>query len=34
VVLTDAGRRRFEEANAVHWRGIEEHFFTYLDEVE
>jgi DNA-binding MarR family transcriptional regulator len=34
VVLTEAGHRRFEEANAVHWRGIQEHFIAYLDEAE
>jgi DNA-binding MarR family transcriptional regulator len=34
VALTDAGRRRFEEANAVHWRGIQEHFTSHLNKRE
>jgi DNA-binding MarR family transcriptional regulator len=34
IALTDAGKRRFEEANAVHWRGIQEHFVAHLDEAE
>jgi DNA-binding MarR family transcriptional regulator len=34
VTLTDAGRRRFEEANAVHWRGIQEHFIAHLNNSE
>lgn len=34
VRLTDAGLRRFEAANAVHWRGIQEHFIAHLDESE
>jgi DNA-binding MarR family transcriptional regulator len=34
VTLTDAGRQRFEEADAVHWRGIQQHFVAHLDEEE
>lgn len=34
VALTDAGRRRFEEASAIHSRGINEHFISYLNKSE
>jgi DNA-binding MarR family transcriptional regulator len=34
VVLTPAGRRRFEEARAVHRRGIDEHFCAHVSDEE
>jgi DNA-binding MarR family transcriptional regulator len=34
VVLTDAGRRRLEEAGAVHRRGIDEHFCSHVSDEE
>jgi DNA-binding MarR family transcriptional regulator len=34
VVLTDAGRRRFAEARAVHRRGIDEHFCAHVSDEE
>ena len=34
VVLTDAGRRRFQEAAAVHRRGIDAHFCAHLSQDE
>jgi DNA-binding MarR family transcriptional regulator len=34
VVLTTAGRRRFDEARAVHRRGIDEHFCAHVDDEE
>lgn len=34
VVLTDEGRRRFEQAAAVHRRGIERHFCAHISDEE
>jgi DNA-binding MarR family transcriptional regulator len=34
VVLTDEGRRRFEQARAVHRRGIDEHFCAHVSDEE
>ncbi|MEA2448147.1 MAG: hypothetical protein QOG63_79 [Thermoleophilaceae bacterium] len=34
IRLTPAGRRRFEEARAVHRRGIREHFSRHISEDE
>lgn len=34
VVLTDAGRRRFRDARAVHRGGIERHFCAHIDDDE
>lgn len=34
VVLTDAGRRRFRDARAVHRAGIERHFCAHIDDDE
>jgi DNA-binding MarR family transcriptional regulator len=34
VVLTEEGRRRFEEAAAVHRRGIDRHFCAHVSDDE